>query len=156
IDTIAKNETPHPTRAVAPTAEVGDDEGRLARVKAEAKSEGTAALAEAKQRAVDALHLVKSPDKFERAEEWAGNHLPYRPQVLRKGTAYDAELVTSLDLGTAPEHPAAPDGTLPPPNAVLKARLQTTLDSRTTPRGWTLDAIVSEPVFAADGRLIFP
>jgi hypothetical protein len=76
--------------------------------------------------------------------------------VLRKGTAYDAELVSSVDLGRAVPTPAAPDGTLPPPDAVLKARLRTTIDSRATPRGSALAAIISTPVFAEDGRLIFP
>jgi len=156
IDTIAKNEAPRPTRAVTPTKDVGDNAGALDRAKAEAKSEVTAILADTKQKAADALHVVKSPEKLDHVKEWAVNQLPYRPQLLRKGTAYDAELVSSLDLGTAPEHPAAPEGTLPPPNAVLKARLQTTLDSRATPRGSTLEATVSEPVFAEDGRLIFP
>jgi len=156
IDTIARNEAPHPTHAVAPTTEANEGAGKIDRAKAEAKSEVTTVLAAAKQRAVDAVHVVKSPDKLERAKEWAVNQLPYRPQVLRKGTAYDAELVSSLDLGTVPEHPAAPDGTLPVPNAVVKARLQTALDSSTTPRGSTIEAAVSEPVFAEDGRLIFP
>lgn len=156
IDSIAKNEATHPTRAVAPTTEVNEDAGKIDRVKAEAKSEVTTALADAKQHAVDALHVVKSPEKMARVKEWAVDQLPYRPQVLRKGTAYDAELVSSVELGTTPERPAAPEGTLPPPNAVLKARLQTTLDSSATPRGSTIEAIVSEPVFAEDGRLIFP
>ena len=156
IDTLAKNEAPHPIRAVTPTADVREDAGRIERAKADAKSEVTTVLADAKQHAADALHVVKSPEKLALAREWAINQLPYRSQVLRKGTAYDAELMSSLDLGTAPERPAAPAGTLPKPNAVLKARLQTTLDSGTTARGAAIDAIVSEPVFAEDGRLIFP
>src|SRR5262249_8505636 len=156
IDTIAKNEAPHPTRAVTPSTDVNEDAGTIDRAKAEAKSEVTTVIADAKQHAVDALHVVKSPEKLDLAKEWAINQLPYRPQVLRKGTAYDADPLSSLDLGTAPERPAAPEGTLPPPNAVLKARLQTTLDSGTAARGSTLEAIVSEPVFAEDGRLIFP
>jgi hypothetical protein len=38
----------------------------------------------------------------------------------------------------------------------LAARLVTTLDSGTTPRGTPLEAVVTEPVFAEDVRLIFP
>jgi hypothetical protein len=156
IDTIAKNETPHPKRAVVPATPATEDAGTVARVRAEATSRVSAAVTDAKQRAADAINMVKAPGRLERAKEWAVNQLPYRPQVLRKGTAYDAELVSSVDLGHAPPHPVAPEGTLPPPNAILKARLTTTLDSRETPRGSTLEAIVSEPVFADDGRLIFP
>jgi hypothetical protein len=156
IDTIAKNETPHPKRAVAPTAQDTEDQGKVARARAEAKSRVSAAVTDAKQRAADAINAVKTPGRLERVKQWAVDQLPYRPQVLRKGTAYDAELVSSVDLGRAPPTPAAPDGTLPPPNAVLKARLLTTIDSRATPRGSALAAIVSTPVFAEDGRLIFP
>lgn len=159
IDTIAKNETPRPKRSVAPPTETPDDAGKIARAKAEAKSRVSGAVSDVKQRASDAIGAIKAPGRVERAKDvvkgWAVNQLPYRPQVLRKGTVYDAELGTSLDLGTAPPHAVAPDGTLPPPNAVLKARLTTTLDSRATPRGTPIEAIVAEPVFADDGRLIF-
>src|SRR5262249_10726545 len=74
----------------------------------------------------------------------------------RKGTVYDVELLAPVTLGTAPPHPPAPEGTLPAPESILTARLKTTLDSRTAQRGLPLEAIVSEPVFAEDGRLIFP
>ncbi|HZT76077.1 MAG TPA: hypothetical protein VFA27_05430 [Vicinamibacterales bacterium] len=156
IDTIAKNETPHPSRAVAPPLDAPDDHGTVARATSEARSRVSAALAGVKQRIGETISSVKSPGRLERLKAWAADQLPYRRQILRKGTAYDAELHTSLDLGLATPRPTAPDGTLPPPNAVLKARLQTTLDSRATPRGSAIEAIVSEPVFADDGRLIFP
>jgi hypothetical protein len=146
IDTIAMNETPHPKRAVAPTTQDTEDKGKVARAKAEAKSRVSAAVTDAKQRAADAINAVKAPGRLERVKQWAVDQLPYRPQVLRKGTAYDAELVSSVDLGRA----------VPTPDAVLKARLLTTIDSRATPRGSALAAIVSTPVFAEDGRLIFP
>jgi hypothetical protein len=156
IDTIAKNETPNPKHAVAPAPEAPADEGKMARATAEAKSHVSAAVSDVKHQAADALAEVKSPDKMEHVKTWAIDQLPYRPQVLRKGTAYDAELSTSLDLGRATPRSPAPQGTLPPANAVLKARLQTTLDSHATPRGTPIEAIVSEPVFADDGRLIVP
>jgi hypothetical protein len=156
IETVAKNETPNPKHAVAPAPEAPADAGKMARATAEAKSQVSSAISEMKHYASDAVAEVKSPDRMDHVKTWAVDQLPYRPQVLHKGTAYDAELSSSLDLGTASPRPAAPQGTLPPPNAVLKARLQTTLDSRATPRGSSIEAIVSEPVFAEDGRLIVP
>ena len=68
----------------------------------------------------------------------------------------NAELLTSLGFGKTTPHPLAPEGTLPAPESILSARLLTTLDSGSTPRGSPLEAIVTEPVFAEDGRLIFP
>jgi len=159
IESIAKNETPHAVRATARNADAGDHadaEGVVSRAKGEAKGRAAAAIATVKQRAGDAVSAVKDPGRLDRVKEWALNRLPYRPQVLRKGTVYDAELLTPIDFGPTGVHDAAPDGTLPAPDSILTARLLTRLDSRATPRGSPLEAIVTQPVFAEDGRLIFP
>ena len=156
IDTVAKNETPHPKHAVAPSPQAVEPRGGVARATSEAKSRVSAAAADVKRTTLDAVAAVKSPGRVDRLKAWGIDQLPYRPQVLRKGTAYDAELSSSLDLGRATPRPSAPDGTLPTPNAILKARLQTSLDSRATPRGSVVEATVSEPIFADDGRLVFP
>jgi hypothetical protein len=50
---IAKNETPHPKRAIAPATQAGEDEGNAARARTEAKSRVSAAVTDAKQRAAD-------------------------------------------------------------------------------------------------------
>src|SRR5262249_40590838 len=113
------------------------------------------AVSSAKQRAADAIAAVKEPGRLERLKVWAVDHLPYHPQFLRKGTVFDAELRAPLTFGTVPPHPAAPEGTTPPPSSVLRARLATTLDSSRAERGAPLEAVVTEPVFADDGRLIF-
>jgi len=158
IETIAKNETPHPKRETARKVESEPEQkpGKMATVEAEAKSQASAALADLKQKANDAISSAKDPERLDHLKAWAIAKLPYRPQVLAKGTVYDVELLAPVALGTVPPHPLAPEGTLPAPESILTARLQTTLDSRTTPRGSPLEAIVSEPVFAEDGRLIFP
>jgi hypothetical protein len=157
IETIAKNETPHPKRETAhPVPQPAPDAGKMARVEAEAKSQASAAFSALKQKTSEAIATAKDPKRLDSLKTWAIAKLPYRPQVLRKGTVYDAEFVAPVTLGTAPPHPLAPDGTLPAADSILTARLQTTLDSRATPRGSPLEAIVSEPVFAEDGRLIFP
>ena len=154
--TIAKNGTPHVTRKVARNADEDEKTGVVARAKQEVKGRAEETVAAAKQRVSDALSMVTQPGKMERVKEWAVNRLPYHPQVLRKGTAYDAELQAALTFGRATPIPPAPDGTTPAPSSILKARLNTTLDSGTTPRGTPLEAVVTEPVFAEDGRLILP
>ena len=156
INTIAKNEAPRVLRATTHTAEPDAAGGSVARAKAEVKSRAAEAVAGAKQKVVDAIASAKDPDRMERLKQWAIDRLPYHRQVLRKGTVYDAELESSVSFGTAPTHALAPEGTVPKPDSILTARLLTTLDSRATPRGFPLEAVVSEPVFAEDGRLIFP
>ena len=153
--TIAANETPHPTRQVARTAgEEGD--GAVARAKEEAKSRAAEATAAVKQRAADAVSIVKQPGRMARLKESAVERLPYHPQILRKGTEYDARLLAPLDFGAAEPRRFAPAGSAPAPASILTARLATTLDSGATPRGTMLEAVVSAPVFADDGRLIYP
>jgi hypothetical protein len=156
MSTIAKNGTPHVKRQVARSPDQDEPTGVVARAKEEVKGKAAETIAAAKQRASDALSMVTEPGKMERVKEWAVNRLPYHPQVLRKGTAYDAELQAPLTFGKATPIPSAPDGTTPAPSSILKARLSTTLDSGTTLRGTLLEAVVTEPVFAEDGRLIFP
>jgi len=156
IATIAKNGTPHVTRKVARSPDEGDATGVVARAKEEVKGRAAETVAAAKQRASDALSMVTQPGRMERVKEWAVNRLPYHPQVLRKGTAYDAELQAPLTFGKVEAIASAPEGTTPAPSSILKARLNTTLDSGTTPRGTPLEAVVTEPVFAEDGRLILP
>ena len=151
IETIAKNETPRPKRAVAPNTEAGDgDAGKVASAKREVKGQASAVVASVKQQINTTISAVKDPGRTDRAKQWAINKLPYRPQVLHKGTVYDAKLLTSLDFGKTVPHPLAPEGTLPAPDSILNARLLTTLDSGATPRGSPLKAIVSEPVFAEE------
>jgi hypothetical protein len=156
MTTIAKNGTPHVKRQVARSPDQEEATGVVARAKEEVKGRAAETVAGAKQRARDALSMVTEPGKMERVKEWAMNRLPYHPQVLRKGTAYDAELQAPLTFGRVTPIPSAPDGTTPAPSSILKARLNTTLDSATTPRGTPLEAVVTEPVFAEDGRLVFP
>jgi hypothetical protein len=157
IDTIAKNETVHPTRQVAKDAASADpNPGVVARAKQEVKAEAANAIDSAKHQVTGALSAVKDPGRMHRLKEWAVSKSPYHPQVLSQGTVYDAELLAPITFGAAPARPTAPDGTLPAPASILHAQLATALDSATTPRGTRLEAVVSEPVFAEDGRLILP
>src|SRR5215471_11048604 len=115
VDTIARNETPRVSHAVAHSADSGPDKdaGTVARAKAEVKDQASATVAGLKQKATETISAVKDPGRLDRLKQYAIDRLPYRPQVLRKGTVYDAELLTSMTFGTAPPHAPAPEGTLP-------------------------------------------
>jgi len=152
---IALNETLHAARQIARAPDEAET-GRVARAKQEARSRAAEAIATVKQRAGDAVATVKQPGKMARLKEWTLDRLPYHPQQLRKGTQYDAELQAPLSFGAATPRASAPAGSTPAPASILSARLATTLDSAATPRGTPLEAVVAAPVFADDGRLIFP
>jgi hypothetical protein len=148
--------TPRVTRQVARDASAEQPSGVTARAKQEAKARAKAAAAEAKQKVRDGIAALRQPGKRERIKEWLVDRLPYHPQVLRTGTTFNAALQQSVAFEAVTPRPSAPEGSLPAPSSILTARLATTLDSATTKRGMPLEAIISEPVFAEDGRLVLP
>jgi hypothetical protein len=103
-----------------------------------------------------AIEPFTAAGKKDRLKDWALSKLPYHPQYLRKGTVYTVELLEPLSFGVAVSPEWAPDGTMPPPESVLDARLLTALDSVTTPRGTPIRAVLTQPLFSADKRLILP
>ncbi|MGI8741406.1 MAG: hypothetical protein ACR2NN_02325 [Bryobacteraceae bacterium] len=102
--------------------------------------------------------LVRGPDKRERLEEFLLNKLPYHPQWVRKGTRFDAELRQPLQFGTVAVTADSLHslGSQPPSDSVVHARLITTLDSRTSKQGERVEAIVSQPLFSSEHKLILP
>jgi len=125
-------------------------------VKQEAKDRAAGAVASVKEKASDTIAAIKEPGRMGRLKAAAIDRLPYHPQFLRQGMVYDAELLAPLAFGAVPPRPNAPAGTVPAPSSVLRARLTTTLDSSNAARGAPLEAVVTEPVFADDGRVTFP
>ena len=102
--------------------------------------------------------LVRGPDKKEKLEDYLMAKLPYHPQYLRKGTRFDAELGEPLSFGSepAPAGSLAQLGTQPPPGSVAEARLVTPLDSQSSRQGETVEAVLAQPVYSADRKLILP
>ena len=125
-----------------------------------AKPSGTSRVARAReaagQKIRDTLAPFKTPGRMERLKYMAIARLPYHPQYLPKGRVYTMELLEPLNFGTATSTEWAPAGTPPPPEAVLNARLVTRLDSAKTPRGTSIRAVLTQPLFSADQRLILP
>lgn len=130
---------------------------RVGRLAAKVKERGTEAIADAKRKAKDTIAGVKQPGRMARLRDAAVRRLPYHPQFLSAGTVFAAELTTPLSIpgGSAPTERAAV-GTSPAPLSILTARLVTPMSSANTPRGTVITAILTEPVFSADHRLILP
>ena len=102
--------------------------------------------------------LVRGPDKRERIEEFLVNKLPYHPQWVRKGTRFDAELSQPLNFGEVAMDTLSLSllGSQPPPDSVVHARLITPLDSASAQPLQQVEAVISQPLFSADHKLILP
>jgi len=102
--------------------------------------------------------LVRDPDKKEKAEDYLMSRLPYHPQYVRNGTRFDAELRDPLDFGSVEVKRESMGllGTQPSAESLAHARLLTPLDSRDSKQGQPVQALLSEPVFSSDHKLILP
>jgi type IV secretory pathway VirB10-like protein len=173
IDTVVKGGVPHVTRKVAggssSTARTGSEQAAAndeaarptlaSRARGEIRQRTSDAIATAKQKMGDAVASIKAlrePGQMSRLKDAAVQQLPYHPQYLAKGTVYDAELSAPISFGRAVPAVAAPAGTAPAPDSILTARLATTLDSSTTPRGTPFEAVITETVFSADHQVVLP
>lgn len=120
------------------------------------KSKKARVVEAANQQVKSAIEPFTAPGKKDRLKDWALSRLPYHPQYLRKGTVYTVELLEPLHFGTAVSTEWAPEGTMPPPESVLDARLMTSLDSVSTPKGTPIRAVLTQPLFSSDRKLILP
>ncbi len=116
---------------------------------------------EAKQQAHQEWDLAKqqlhAPDKVHRAERYAIAQLPYHPQYLDAGTAFDADLNQPLNFGseTVASESLSSIGTPPPSGSVVHATLATPLSSATAKIGDPVEAVITQPLIV-DGKLYAP
>ncbi len=105
-----------------------------------------------------AIDTVRSPGKMELIEEYLVRRLPWHPQWIRRGTRFDAELLSPLDFGTETVKTADLQllGSQPPQDSVVHSRLITPLDSGISKPGETVEAVVSAPLFSSGHKLILP
>lgn len=108
------------------------------------------------QKAKRTIAIVTGPGKAERVKNMLILALPYHPEFLRKGTVYNARLISPVDFGPIEPTEWAPAGTLPAPDSILNARLVSAVDSVATAVGAPIEAVITAPVFSADHRLILP
>src|SRR5579871_3202944 len=133
------------------------------------QSNPTGILGTAKQKAKDAVDsqieriksipdVVRGPGKKEWLEDYAMSRLPYHPQYVHSRTRFDAELRSPLDFGseTITQDSLALLGSQPAPGSVVHARLLTPLDSKESTQGEMVEAVLEEPLFSADHKLVLP
>jgi hypothetical protein len=126
-------------------------------------------LSAGKQKARDAMDaqiarirsipdIVRAPGKKEWLYDYAMSRLPYHPQYLRSRTRFDAELRSPLNFGSENVTPdsLAQLGSQPAPGSVVHARLLTLLDSMSSKPGERVEAVLEEPLYSADHRLVLP
>ena len=126
-------------------------------------------IATGKQQAKDAINaqidrvksipdIVRGPGKKEMIYDYAMSRLPYHPQYLHSRMRFDAVLDSPLDFGTEKVAPESVEvlGSQPAPGSIAHARLLTQLDSKTSSRGEEVQAVLEEPLFSADHKLVFP
>ncbi len=102
--------------------------------------------------------LVRDTNKKEWLSDYLMSRLPYHPQYVRSRTRFDAELAAPLNFGSEPVAPGslALLGTQPASGSVVHARLLTPLDSGISPQGQKVGAVLDEPLFSVDHKLILP
>jgi hypothetical protein len=102
--------------------------------------------------------VVRGPNKIERLSDYLMAKLPYHPQFVRIGTRFDAELRHPLGFGseTVTRSSLLLIGSQPAPDSIVHARLITPLDSSTAKQGQQVDAVLSQPLFTPDHKLILP
>jgi hypothetical protein len=99
---------------------------------------------------------INSQPKWDRLQEEVYSRLPYHPQFLAANTRLSAQLKEPLAFGieTITARDMEQIG-VPAPDTVVTARLLSTVSSNSD-TGSKVSAIVSEPLYSADHRLILP
>jgi hypothetical protein len=105
-----------------------------------------------------AVEDVKQPGKGKQIEAWMWHQFPFHHQRLVPGAVFDAVLESPLDFGRGdvPAEELAEMGSAPAPGSLVDADLVTPLDSGTARWGMPIEAVLSEPLYSPDGRLILP
>lgn len=100
---------------------------------------------------------LHTPGKIHRLERLGIAQLPYHPQYIDSGAAFDAQLLQPLDFGHEDVAPEALTtvGSTPPSGSVLHARLTTPLSSASAKKDDAVEAVISQPLIVSD-KLIFP
>jgi hypothetical protein len=100
---------------------------------------------------------IHEPGKVHKLKRLAIAQLPVHPQYIDVGTSFNADLQQPLDFGTESVKPEALTnvGAPPPSGSVVHARLLTPLNSSTSRKGDSVEALITEPLVASD-HLILP
>jgi hypothetical protein len=120
---------------------------------AKAKEQVRVGFINARRRLTDA---IQSPDKWQRLQAVGYSYLPYHPQFVPADTQVLTQLAAPLVFGvTDVSYEEMRSLGPPPPDSVVTARLACSVSS-TSPLGETVEAVVSEPLYSEDHRLLLP
>jgi hypothetical protein len=102
--------------------------------------------------------LVRGPNKKERLEDFAWAKSPYRPQKYRRGTRFDVLLADQLDFGSEsiPVESLRNLGTSATLDRAAQIRFVSSISSKTAKVGDRVEAILSQPLTDAGGKLLLP
>lgn len=105
-----------------------------------------------------AIKEIKSPHKMKQLETLLTAQLPFHRQFLPVGTQFTATLKDPLTLGTEDysQQQMVGIGRKIPPGSTVHVWLATRLSSAKDHRGTPVEAIVSQPLFSKNHRLILP
>ena len=100
---------------------------------------------------------IHEPGKVHKLKRLAVAQLPVHPQYIDAGTSFNADLQQPLDFGTESVKAEAlmNIGAPPPSGSAVHARLITPLNSSTSKKGDTVEALITEPLVVSD-HLILP
>jgi len=105
-----------------------------------------------------AIAAIKSPHKLKRVESILSAQLPFHRQFLAAGTQFIATLKNPLTMGkerVSPQELKAVGRKIPPASTV-HVWLATALSSAKDHKGSRVEAVVSQPLFSKNHRLILP
>lgn len=106
----------------------------------------------------DARKELTDPGKSDRLLRLLFSQMPYHPQRIWKNSSFDADLThpASVTIGSTPVPARAPLEQIQIDSPIIKARFSEDLTSKTARPGDAVEAIVTEPVWDKQHRLIFP
>jgi hypothetical protein len=104
----------------------------------------------------ETLDAIREPGRWERVKDGVIRRLPYHPQFFSAGTLFTATLLAPVDFGEISAAPVPDLAAVPAPDTVVTGRLTTAVDSAGSHKGTAVTAVVTEPVFSADHRLLLP
>jgi hypothetical protein len=106
----------------------------------------------------DAKQEVTSPGKSDRLLRLLFSQMPYHPQRIWQDSFFDADLSrpTKVVIRASPVPAQAPLDQIQIEAPIIKARFDETLTSKTARAGDPVEAIVTEPVWDKQHRLILP
>lgn len=123
-------------------------------VKTKKKSRFRKLIDGAKMRVHDGYETIVGPDKKDRAIRFVYAQMPYHPQRIWAGTQFIADLSAPATVMLPREPPAVESEVASLNGLTVQARLMNSIDSKTARKGDAVTALITEPVFDIQHKLI--